>query len=114
QPIIARRNTKSFVTAHSGTTYVLAGIQRSKTSKQTNRFGPIPIIGDLLGSRTSTNTRTDLIFFLRPTVLTNTSEDNAEIMKRVDKLPQRDDILKELDPSYVPPPKSLLDKILPR
>ena len=111
QPIIARRNTKSFVTAQTGSIYVLGGIQRSKQSKQSNRLGPIPIIGDLFGSRTNTTTRTDLIFFLRPTVLTNTVADNAAALRRVENLPQRDEIKKELDPNFVPPKETLRDKL---
>jgi general secretion pathway protein D len=112
QPIIARRNTKSFVTAQSGTIYVLGGIQRTKASKQSNRLGPIPFLGDLLGPRTNNNSRTDLIFFLRPTVLTNTAADNVDAFKRVDSLPQKDQIKKEIDPTYVAPKKTLIDKVL--
>ena len=112
QPIIARRNTKSFITAQSGVIYVLGGIQRNKLSKQTNRLGPIPFIGDLFGSRTNQTTRTDLIFFLRPTILTNPATDNADALRRVDQLPQKDEIRKELDPAYVAPKKTLVEKIL--
>ena len=111
QPIIARRNTKSFVTAQSGVIYVLGGIQRNKLSKQSNRLGPIPFIGDLFGSRTNQVTRTDLIFFLRPTILTNAAADNADALRRVDQLPQKDQIRKELDPAYVAPKKTIVEKV---
>ena len=88
------------------------GIQRTKASKQSNRLGPIPFLGDLLGPRTNNNSRTDLIFFLRPTVLTNTAADNVDAFKRVDSLPQKDQIKKEIDPTYVAPKKTLIDKVL--
>jgi general secretion pathway protein D len=114
-PIISHRSAKSFITAHSGEIIVLGGMQRKKTSWQTNRLGPIPFIGDLLGSRTKGDTRTELIFFMRPYVLTNVAAiDNASAIKRVDELPQKEDIRKELDPNYVPPKKSLIQKILPK
>lgn len=90
QPRIGRRTTKSFVSARSGEIIVLGGLQRTTQSKSTSRLGPIPILGDLLGSRSRETTRTDLVFFLRPTVLTNTPADNAPAMKQIDDLPARD------------------------
>jgi general secretion pathway protein D len=94
QPRIGRRSTKSFVSARSGEIIVLGGLQRTSKSKSTSRLGPIPIIGDLLGARSREDTRTDLVFFLRPYVLTNSKTDNAPALKQVDQLPkeQRDRI----------------------
>ncbi len=94
QPRIGRRSTSSFVSARSGEIIVLGGLQRTSKSKSTSRLGPIPILGDLLGSRSRDDTRTDLVFFLRPYVLTNTAADNTAALKQVDALPklQRDPI----------------------
>ncbi len=88
QPIIGSRTTDSFVSAKSGEIIVLGGLQQRNETKSTNRLGPIPFIGDLFGSRTRDNTRTDLIFFLRPTVLTNTDEDNAPALRQLETLPK--------------------------
>lgn len=90
QPRIGRRTTKSFVSARSGEIIVLGGLQRTSQSKSTSRLGPIPIIGDLLGSRSRETTRTDLVFFLRPTVLTNTPADNASALRQIEALPEKD------------------------
>jgi general secretion pathway protein D len=94
QPRIGRRSTKNFVSVRSGDIVVLGGLQRTSKSKSTSRLGPIPIIGDLLGTRRREDTRTDLVFFLRPTVLSNTAADNAPALQQIDKLPpkQRDPI----------------------
>lgn len=94
QPIIGRRSTESFVSAHSGEIIVLGGLQRSSQSRSTSRLGPIPIIGDLLGARSREKTRTDLVFFLRPTVLANTPLDNIPAMEQMEKFPkpQREEI----------------------
>jgi general secretion pathway protein D len=114
-PIILKRNTTSFVSVQNEEIIVLGGLQRRLKSKTTNRLGPIPIIGDLFGSRHRNDTRTELVFFLRPHVLTNTPADNESTMKQIESLPQREDILKQLDPKYQPPEsKSVLQKILPR
>lgn len=87
QPRIGRRSTQSFVSVHSGDIIVLGGLQRSTDSKSTSRLGPIPFLGDLFGKRSRSKTRTDLVFFLRPTVLTNTASDNAGAMKQVEEFP---------------------------
>ena len=100
---INKRSTESFITAKSGEILVLGGLQKKTNSRSTNRLGPIPFIGDLLGRRTRSETRTELIFFLRPTVLTNTMADNAPAMKQLQELPNQDAVRKHLDPSYVPP-----------
>ncbi|MBP9914397.1 MAG: type II secretory pathway, component PulD, partial [Opitutaceae bacterium] len=101
QPRIGRRTTESFVSVKSGDTIVLGGLQRTSQSKSSSRLGPIPILGDLLGSRTRENVRTDLIFFLRPTILTNTAADNVVALQQVDNLPpkERDRIKQVLNPS---------------
>ena len=82
QPVIGRRTTDSFVSAKSGEIIVLGGLQRTIKTKDTSRLGPIPFLGDLFGSSTSKETRQDLVIFLRPYVLTNTSADNAEALGR--------------------------------
>lgn len=100
QPRIGRRSTQSFVSVQSGEIIVLGGLQRTSKSKSTSRLGPIPIIGDLFGARSRDDTRTDLVFFLRPTVLTNTPLDNIPAMHHVEQLPpeQRQRIKEALKP----------------
>ena len=107
QPVIGRRQTESFVSVQSGEIIVLGGLQRNARTKNTNRLGPIPILGDLLGTRKRDDTRTELVFFLRPVVLTNTAADNAEALRRIDAGPQRDEIRSALDPDYRPPSPKL-------
>lgn len=92
QPIVGSRTTESFVSAKSGEIIVLGGLQRKSQNKATSRLAGIPIIGDLLGRRSRENTRTDLVFFLRPYVLTNTPADNAEALERLKLSPQHKDV----------------------
>ncbi len=88
QPIVGKRKMESFVSVRSGEIVVLGGLQTSKENRSTSRLGPIPIIGDLLGRRTKEKSRTDLVFFLRPTILTNTAADNAPALKQVEEFPK--------------------------
>lgn len=114
QYVIGTRKTTQYVTAHSGEIIVLGGFRKKTDSKSTSRLGPIPILGDLFGSRSRQNRHQELVFFLRPTILTNSPRDNAETMKHVDALPTRDEIRKEVDPNYVPPKESIFKKLLPK
>jgi general secretion pathway protein D len=117
QYIIGQRETKSNVSAKSGDILVFGGFRKQNDSKSTSRLGPIPIIGDIFGARTKSTSHQEVIFFLRPTVLTNKEAidaANAETMKQVEKLPSKDDIKANLDPNYVAPKKPLLDRILPK
>ncbi|MSU25540.1 MAG: type II secretory pathway, component PulD [Opitutus sp.] len=114
QYIIGKRKTKSTVSTKSGDIHVLGGFQKKTNSRSTSRLGPIPFLGDLFGTRNKDIKHQELIFFLRTTVLTNTPADNDVVMKRVDQLPTKDEIRRELDPTYVAPPQTLLQKILPK
>jgi len=89
QNIIFKKTTSSFITAKSGDILVLGGLQRKSNTKSTNRLGPIPIIGDLLGTRTRDMERDELVFFLRPVVLTNTPADNEAALKQIEEFPKK-------------------------
>jgi general secretion pathway protein D len=114
QYVIGRRESTNYVSAKSGDIIVISGFRKKSKLSSASRFGPIPIIGDLIGSRSKGDTMSELVFFVRPVVLANNpSVDNAEAMKRIDGWPSRDEVKKEIDPRFVPPKKSLLEKILP-
>lgn len=92
QPRIGRRSMQSFVSVRNGEVVVLGGLQRKSNSRSNSRLGPIPIIGDLLGKRSSEKLRTDLVFFLRPYILTNTAADNTEIIQRLEQGQQSEEV----------------------
>jgi general secretion pathway protein D len=97
QPIIGRRTTDSFVSAMSGEIVVLGGLQRTVTTKSTSRLGPIPIIGDLLGSRTNLEEKQELIIFLRPYVLNGSAVDNLDALGRATSSAIGEDVKKVID-----------------
>jgi general secretion pathway protein D len=116
QYIIGQRQTTSYITTRTGEIIVLGGFRKNTQVRERSRLGPIPILGDLFGPRNKGDARQELVFFLRPTVLTNTPAiDNAEALQRIEKLPTRDAIKSELDPNYQAPAKpSVLGRILPQ
>lgn len=98
QPIVGQREMKSFISVHDGDIIVMGGLQRGNNRKETNRFGPIPFIGDLLGLRTRSIEKTDLIFFLRPTILSpGGGTDNDRAMQRVEQMSNADEVKRVLD-----------------
>ncbi len=113
QYIIGQRQTTTYNTSKSGDILVLGGSRKTTSVKENYRLGPIPILGDLFGTRKRTNNRQELIFFVRPVVLTNNPVvDNADALKRVDTMSTKDAIRTELDPNYKAPEKSALDRLL--
>ena len=110
QYVMGKRTTDSFITVKSGEIIVLGGMQKENNDHKTNRLGPIPWIGDLLGSRSRDKKRTELVVFIRPTVLTNTSADNEAAMKEIDAMPHKEAVRQKLDPSYVPPKEPFYKK----
>ena len=114
QYVIGRRESTNYVSAKSGDIIVIGGFRKKSKLSSASRFGPVPIIGDLLGSRSRGDTVSELVFFVRPVVLENNpAADNAEAIRRIEGWHSRDDVKKELDPRFVPPRKSALEKILP-
>jgi general secretion pathway protein D len=119
QYVIGKRETESYITAKSGEIIVLGGFRKHSDTKSTSRLGPIPILGDIFGGRTRGKSHTEVIFFLRPTVLTNNpAVDNVDALKRIEDMRTRETIKQELNPNYQPPSppdnQSVLDKILPK
>jgi len=113
QYVIGRRESTNYVSAKSGDIIVISGFRKNSSLRSSSRFGPIPILGDLLGSRSRGKTVSDLVFFVRPVVLTNSPAiDNADALRRIDGWPSRDEVKKELDPTYVAPPRSAVDRLL--
>ena len=99
QYIINKRNTSSFFTAKSGEVLVMGGIQKRTNLRSTSRLGPIPFIGDLFGARSRREDRIELVFFIRPTVLTNTDADNVQAMQQIEQMPNKEAIKQVLRPA---------------
>ena len=106
QPRIGRRETQSFVSARSGEIVVLGGLQRTQVTESTSRLAGIPLLGDLLGASSEEHTKTELLIFLRPYVLTGAAGDNADALRRIDGSVQREPVRELLDnkPGQVLPP----------
>lgn len=90
QPRIGRRETQSFVSARTGEIIVLGGLQRTQLTQSAGRLAGIPLLGDLLGSSSEERTKTELLIFLRPYVLSGTAIDNADALRILDASVQKE------------------------
>jgi general secretion pathway protein D len=85
QPIITTREAKSSVTVKDQSTIVLGGLikeQKGVSESKVPFLGDIPLLGQLFKTKKVTKTRTELIVFIRPTVLRNDAEAVAEARRR--------------------------------
>ena len=74
QPIIGKREANSTITVSDGQIAVLAGLQQNEISDTSNFFpfiGRLPILKKVLSGTTKSYNRTELIIFIRPTIIRN-------------------------------------------
>ena len=91
---------------------VLGGLQRRSQTASRAKLGliyEIPIISNLLGSRTTTTSRTELLLFIRPHVM-KPENGAVEAMKTIDTLSNRDQIKTYLADPSKSPKEPLLEK----
>lgn len=91
-PVVDLRETDAVVSVPDGTTIVIGGLVRSREFEQERRvpfFGDIPLLGNLFKRIDTEERRTELLIFLRPTIL-----DRPRTVQVVDERERR---LSELD-----------------
>ncbi len=109
QPIITKREAKSFVSVSDQDVIVLGGLQENRQDQSDSSLeglGDLPLIGGLFGSKGRDYQRIELIIFLQPTVLTSpedaATETDKEIQNAIDSAIIRDYIIKQdLGDTYV-------------
>lgn len=108
-PRITQRKVTSRVTVQSGQTVALGGLIQDTESRGRDRIpvlGEIPVIGNLFGTTSRTNARTELIIFLTPRVIRNAQDAqdvSEELRSRLKSLsPSR--AVSPMMPNVVPVP----------
>ncbi|MGC9363236.1 MAG: type II secretion system protein GspD [Fidelibacterota bacterium] len=95
-PIIATRKADTRITVQNGKTVVIGGLMRESTTETVSKvplLGSIPLLGRLFRSNIKASTKTELIVFLTPKIITPDIT-NTEL-KPADRL--SDDALKKLE-----------------
>lgn len=89
RPIIGKREANSTITVNDGQIITLGGLQENTRDIATNYFpfvGRMPIIGDLLSGETIEYVRTELIIFIRPTILRSPEESRQMSDETIDAI----------------------------
>ena len=89
KPIIGKREANSTITVNDGDVIILGGLQENKKDVSNTYFpfiGRLPIFKELLSNELVDYTRTELIIFIRPTILKNPSEASEMSQKAIDLL----------------------------
>lgn len=90
-PIVNQREATTTISVKDGETIVLGGIMRNSVTATTNKvplLGDIPVLGNLFRSSSKTQNKTELLVFLTPHIVCNSSD-----AKKI-----ADDTKKELSP----------------
>jgi general secretion pathway protein D len=84
--VTSKRSIETTVLATSGETIVLGGLIQDNVTDGNARvplLGKIPVLGNLFKSRSKNQTKTNLVVFLRPTVIEDKSQSNSLTTKKL-------------------------------
>lgn len=100
QPIIGRREARSTISVQDRDIIILGGLQENRRSLTDSRWpivGRIPVVGRVFGGEKEEFQRTELIIFLRPTILPNPAAASSVTRDRLDLSSERQIIQDFLD-----------------
>jgi MSHA biogenesis protein MshL len=89
-PQIQVREMESILQINSGNTAVLGGLMQDEVQRNSDRvpgLSEIPGVGKVFTGRDDANSKTELVIFLRPTVVTNASLESDELQNYKQYLP---------------------------
>jgi general secretion pathway protein D len=100
QPEVITREATSFVSVANGKMVVLGGLQKSTVTKTRNKvfiLGDIPVLGYLFRPKVDKVERTDLLIFIRPVILANPDEADADAKKMISRIETSKDVNRYID-----------------
>lgn len=100
QPVIISRSAVSYVSVRNGGLIALGGLQRLSTNRSRGKMailGRIPVLGNLFSSNNTESVRTELLIFIRPTIIRDAEAANQDANKLIDVLEGSDDLRDYLD-----------------
>lgn len=100
QPIIGVREATSTISVKDGEIIVLGGLQENTNTDSNNYmplFGRLPIIRNILGGSTDDYERTEIVIFIRPTVLQDPDEAEDLSSQYIENASEKEVIQKYLE-----------------
>lgn len=89
-PVIQVREMESMLQIGSGSTAVLGGLMQDEIRKNTDKvpgLSDIPLAGNVFTGRNDSNSKSELVVFLRPTVIPDASLESDELLSYKQYLP---------------------------
>jgi general secretion pathway protein D len=89
KPIIGKREANSTITVNDGDVIILGGLQENKKDVSNTYFpliGRMPLLNKFLSNESVDYTRTELIIFIRPTILKSPGEASEMSQKAIEQL----------------------------
>lgn len=99
-PVIQTREMESLLRVESGNTTVLGGLMQDDLKKNTDAVpgvSEVPVVGNVFKARAQLNRKTELVIFLRPTVIQNASLESDELATYKQYLPS-EQLKQKLEP----------------
>ena len=116
QPVIGRKEATSFVSVADGDMVVLGGLQ-SEEARETHRrmaiLGSIPLVGRLFSPTRVESQKTELLIFIRPTVLPAIEDTRLHARQLIGTMSQRDRINELMEQRAEPRPARGHDPLIP-
>lgn len=112
-PLVGTRQATSFVTVSNDQMIVLGGLQRTKNSRARAKIGflyEIPVLSQLLGGRSNSVERTELLLFIRPHVI-KLEDASADTAKNIGILSNKEQIQQYLADPSKPAKDSVIEKL---
>ena len=91
-PVIQVREMESMLQIASGNTAVLGGLMQDEAINNTDKvpgISKVPMVGKVFTGKNDASRKTDLVIFLRPTVITNASLESDELVNYKQYLPSQ-------------------------
>ena len=91
-PEIRTREMESLLQINSGSTAVLGGLMQDEIQRNSDKvpgLSEIPGVGKVFTGHNDSNKKTELVIFLRPTVITNASLESDELQNYKQYLPEQ-------------------------
>jgi general secretion pathway protein D len=100
RPIIGKREANSTITVKDQEVIILGGLQENRKNQTATYFpliGRIPFIGDFLSGDNVEYVRTELIIFVRPTILRTPGEANQMSLDKIEVIQGGDAVTEFLE-----------------
>jgi general secretion pathway protein D len=100
QPIIGRREATSTITVNSGEVIILGGLQENRRNESNSYFpvlGKLPVVKKVFGGDSTDYTRTELIIFVRPTMLSKPGDAQNMSREKLDAIEGGSEVDEYLD-----------------